>query len=121
MLDYEFEARIKRGVEWNRMVYDEFSTHQVPLTKRLVYLMYGESGEKMTKLYVPTDAFPEWEWEKSYGPIEIVKDQRLNVDAVFDIINKHEMTMPSCIEDDYTMGSLVLGVWSNGSLLGAIP
>ena len=24
-------------------------------------------------------------------------------------------------EDDYPMGSLVLGVWSNGSLLGAIP
>ena len=112
MKDYELYGRIKQCIEKNMIVYDGDEVNTI--TKRLIYYMYDISVDKMQKLYIPTDVFPEFDFAQPQYGVEIVRDRRLNYDESKKLIKDFDISLP------YGKEQLVLGVWGDESLLGAV-
>lgn len=112
MKDYELYGRIKQCVEKNIMVYDLDDYGSI--TKRLIYYMYDISVDKMEKLYIPTDIFPDFDFAQPQYGVEIVRDRRLNYNESEKLIEDFGITLPR------VKTQLVLGVWGDESLLGAV-
>ena len=112
MKDYELYGRIKQCVEKNILVYD--SETNLTTTKRLIYLMYDVSVDKMQKLYIPTDIFPDFDFAQPQYGVEVIRDRRLNYDESEKLIKDFDISLP------YGKEQLVLGVWGDESLLGAV-
>ena len=112
MTDKELYDRIKQGVENNVMVYDD-SEYDV-ISKKLIYFMYSVSVDKMQKLYIPTDVYPDFDFAQPQYGVEVIRDRRLNYDESTRIVDELGMTLPD------GKSQIVLGVWWDKSLLGAV-
>lgn len=112
MKDYELYSRIKQCVENNIIVYDSHSNFVI--TKRLIYYMYDISVDKMQKLYIPTDIFPDFDFAQPQYDVEVIRDRRLNYDESKKLIKEFNIFLP------YKKQQLVLGVWGDESLLGTV-
>jgi len=112
MTDKELYDRIKRGVENNVFVYD--GTEDIVISKRLIYLMYSVSVDKMQKLYIPTDVYPDFDFAQPQYGVEVIRDRRLNYDEITRLVDEFGMNFPN------DKGQIVLGVWGDESLLGAV-
>ena len=119
MKDYELYGRIKQCVEKNMMVYDRHADFAI--TKRLIYYMYDVSVDKMQKLYIPTDVYPDFDFTQPQYGVEVVRDRRLNYNESEKLIKEFDMSLPySDSENLIGKQQLVLGVWGDESLLGSV-
>lgn len=110
--DEQLKEKIRKGVDNNVLAYDPERTGVV--TKRLVYGMWGISLDKLDRLHIPTDAFPDFDfYERQYGVL-IVRDRRLNEAESRKIAREFEIAFP------IKRNLLLVGVWDNGVLLGAV-
>lgn len=112
MNDHEFYGRIKYGVDKNMLVFD--AETNANMTKRLIYLMYDISVDQMEKLYIPTDVYPDFDFARPQYGVEIIRDRRLNHDESEKLIEDFDISLP------YGKQQLVLGVWGDETLLGAV-
>ena len=112
MRDYELYGRTKQCVDNNIMVYDEEAIFTI--TKKLIYHMYDVSFDELQKLYIPTDVFPDFDFAQPQYGVEVVRDRRLNYEESEKMIEELDITLP------HNKTQLVLGVWGDESLLGAV-
>lgn len=112
MNDHEFYGRIKYGVDKNILVYD--SEVNLTITKRLIYLMYDVSVDKMEQLYIPTDVYPDFDFAQPQYGVEIIRDRRLNHDESRKLIEDFDICLPQGKEQ------LTLGIWGDECLLGTV-
>jgi hypothetical protein len=112
MTDEELRAKIEKGVDRNILAFDPEATGTV--TKRLIYGMWSISLDKLTRLHIPTDAFPEFDfYERQYG-VQIVRDRRLNIKGSENFIDEFN------IHPAPGKSLLVVGVWDDECLLGMV-
>ena len=112
MKDYELYGRIKQCVDNNIMVYDEEAI--LTITKKLIYHMYDVSFDELQKLYIPTDVFPDFDFAQPQYGVEVVRDRRFNYEESEKMIEELGISLPC------NKTQLVLGVWGDESLLGAV-
>lgn len=113
MNDWEFNGRLKDAVERNLMVFDTDGNGNI--TKKLVYLLYGHSDDQLERVLIPTDVYPEFDFNESLYGVSFVRDRRLNFDGSKKIIEKLGISLPSRYQEQ-----LVLGIWRDKSILGAV-
>ena len=112
MTDEELRARIEKGVERNLIVFDPEATGAV--TKRLIYTMWSISLDKLTRLHIPTETFPEFDfYERQYG-VKIVRDRRLNIEETKKFMEEFNMSYAPA------KSLLVVGTWDDECLLGMV-
>jgi len=112
MNDWELNGRIKDAVDKNILFYDPDGEGNI--TKRLVYLMYGHSDDLLERVLIPTDVYPEFDFSEPLYGVKFVRDKRLNYEGSKKIIEEHEISYP-CNKDQ-----LIVGVWGDQTLLGAV-
>jgi hypothetical protein len=112
MNDHEFYGRIKYAVDKNIIVYD--SETNLNITKKLIYLMYDASFDKMEQLYIPTDVYPDFDFAQPQYGVEIIRDRRLNYDESKKFLEDFDFTLWSPKQQ------IVLGIWGDEALLGAV-
>jgi len=110
--DKELYDRIKQSVDNDIMVFDPEAFNTI--TKRLVYYMYDVSVDKMQKLYIPTDVYPDFDFAQPQYGVEVIRDRRLNYDESKKMIEEFGITLPR------VKTQLVLGAWWDKSLLGSV-
>ena len=83
--------------------------------------MYDVSVDKMQKLYIPTDVYPDFDFTQPQYGVEVVRDRRLNKNESEKLIKEFDMSLPySDSENLIGKQQLVLGVWGDESLLGTV-
>jgi len=112
LTDEELKEKIRKGVERNVLTFDPEATGTV--TKRLVYGMWGISLDKLDRLHIPTEAFPDFDfYERQYGVL-IVRDRRLNGKESAGFMKEFNISsVPG-------KSLLVVGTWGDECLLGVV-
>jgi hypothetical protein len=106
--DHDLGEAIKKGVIRNIVALDE-SVEGIT-TVRLIYSMWDISFDKMEKLYIPTDVYPDFDFYKRQYGVEIIRDRRLNIEGSQQLAEEYEV---ACL-NNFGKTCLVVGVWSEG-------
>ena len=126
LMNFEFEERLEQAVDANMMFYDKESEN---ISKKLIYLMWGHSRDRLETVLIPTDQWPEFDiWgETKYGKttgaylnINFVRDTRLDFDNVKGLIKKHNISMPVVYSGIAEKHQFVMGIYRDKTILGAV-
>jgi hypothetical protein len=125
-MNFEFEERLEQAVDANTLFYDEESDN---ISKKLIYLMWGHSRDRLETILIPTDLYPEFDiWgETRYGKttgaylgIEYIRDRRLDLENVQGLIKEYGMSMPVKHSGMLPKKQLVMGIYRDKTILGAV-
>lgn len=111
LLDYELDQKLKEASDRNMMFYDANSGD---ISKRLIYLMFSWTEDTLRAILIPTDAYPDFDWEKPVYGVDIVRDRRLNQDRTEALLKKHNITLSN------NKDQLVLGLFGQSAVLGMV-
>ena len=111
LLDYELDQKLKEASNRNMMFYDANSGD---ISKRLIYLMFSWTEDTLRAILIPTDAYPDFDWEKPVYGVDIVRDRRLNQDRTEALLKKHNITLSN------NKDQLVLGLFGQSAVLGMV-
>jgi hypothetical protein len=112
LLDYELDQKLKEASDRNMIFYDENSSRDI--SKRLIYLMFSWTEDTLRAILIPTDAYPDFDWEKPVYGVDIVRDRRLNHDRTEALLKKHNITLSN------NKDQLVLGLFGKSAVLGMV-
>lgn len=111
LLDYELDQKLQEATDRNVMFYDKDSGD---ISKRLIYLMFSYTEDTLRAILIPTDAYPDFDWEKPVYGVDIVRDRRLNHDRTEALLKKHNITLRN------DKDQLVLGLFGESAVLGMV-
>jgi hypothetical protein len=126
LMNFEFEERLEQAVDANMMFYDNESEN---ISKKLIYLMWGHSGDRLETVLIPTDLYPEFDiWgETRYGKttgaflnIKYVRDRRLDFDNIKELIKHYDISMPVVYSGMAEKHQFVMGIYRDKTILGAV-
>lgn len=82
--DEDLTSMVKRGVGRNTLVYDPSRLYDgnPNITKKLVYTMWSFSEDMLKTLIIPTDKFPEFDFERELYQVSFIRDRRLDLDGI---------------------------------------
>lgn len=112
MNDWEFNGRLKDAVAENILFFDYDGNGNI--TKKLVYLIYGHSEDQLERVLIPTDVYPEFDFSEPLYGVSFVRDRRLNYEGSKKIIEELAISVP------FKKEQLVIGIWGDKSILGAV-
>ena len=109
--DSELDQKLKEASDRNLIFYDANSGD---ISKRLIYLMFSWTEDTLRAILIPTDAYPDFDWEKPLYGVDIVRDRRLNHDRTEALLKKHSITLSN------NKDQLVLGLFGESAVLGMV-
>ena len=109
--DSELDQKLKEASDRNLIFYDANSGD---ISKRLIYLMFSWTEDTLRAILIPTDAYPDFDWEKPLYGVDIVRDRRLNQDRTEALLKKHNITLSN------NKDQLVLGLFGESAVLGMV-
>ena len=109
--DSELDQKLQEATDRNVMFYDKDSGD---ISKRLIYLMFSWTEDTLRAILIPTDAYPDFDWEKPLYGVDIVRDRRLNHDRTEALLKKHNITLSN------NKDQLVLGLFGKSAVLGMV-
>lgn len=109
--DSELDQKLQEATDRNMMFYDANSGD---ISKRLIYLMFSWTEDTLRAILIPTDAYPDFDWEKPVYGVDIVRDRRLNQDRTEALLKKHNITLSN------NKDQLVLGLFGQSAVLGMV-
>lgn len=114
LLDYELDQKLQEATDRNLMFYDENLSYSRDISKRLIYLMFSWTEDTLGAVLIPTDAYPDFDWEKPLYGVDIVRDRRLNQDCTEALLKKLDITLR------YDKSQLILGLFGESAVLGMV-
>lgn len=111
LLDYELDQKLQEATDRNVMFYDKDSGD---ISKRLIYLMFSYTEDTLRAILIPTDAYPDFDWEKPVYGVDIVRDRRLNQDRTEALLKKFDITLW------HDKSQLILGLFGESAVLGMV-
>ena len=109
--DSELDQKLQEATDRNVMFYDKNSGD---ISKRLIYLMFSYTEDTLRAILIPTDAYPDFDWEKPLYGVDIVRDRRLNQDCTEALLERYGIGLSS------SKSQLVLGLFGESAVLGMV-
>ena len=109
--DSELDQKLQEATDRNVMFYD---TDSGDISKRLIYLMFSYTEDTLRAILIPTDAYPDFDWEKPLYGVDIVRDRRLNQDCTEALLERYGIGLSS------GKSQLVLGLFGESAVLGMV-
>jgi hypothetical protein len=109
--DSELDQKLREANEHDLIFYDPNSGD---ISKKLIYFMFSYTEDTLETILVPTDVYPDFDWENPLYGVDIVRDRRLNENRTEGILKKHNITLSR------SKSQLILGLYGKSAVLGMV-